>query len=71
MKMDTYTAIGIFDGFVEPKTTRDIVRAAVFIAKHGPRGVLAGNGTSHALEIAAYAKAHGYDAAEAMIRGEN
>jgi hypothetical protein len=71
MKMDSYTAIGILDGFVEPESALDVIRAYVFIAEHGPRGVLAGSGTQRALYVAAYAKEHGEEcAAEALESGD-
>jgi hypothetical protein len=68
MKMDTYNAVGILDGFVEPESAEDVIAAARFIRDHGPRGVLAGNGTRDAIALADLAD-RDEDAALDHVRG--
>lgn len=59
--MDAYRAIGIFDGFEEPKNAAEVIEAARFIRDKGPRGVLCGNGTQKAIDLANRADAGEFD----------
>lgn len=50
--MNAYLAIGILDGFEECVDQEEYIAACRYIRDHGPRGVLCGNGTRDAIEIA-------------------
>lgn len=62
--MGAYSAIAILDGFyTDPLTPALILAASRWIRDHGLRGVLAGSGTTCAIQLADYADKHGDDAA--------
>lgn len=64
MTISDYDAIGILDGFVECDGADRYLEACKAIAERlHLRGILAGSGTSQALEVVAYAAKHGDDAA--------